>query len=54
MKTEKSITYFSAQGKENTKDCAELAVSRAKELGLTSVVIASCSGYTARIFWDEC
>ena len=32
MKTEKSITYFSVQGKENTKDCAELAAARAKEL----------------------
>jgi hypothetical protein len=54
MKTEKSITYFSAQGKENTKDCAELAAARAKELGISDVVIASCSGYTARIFQEVC
>ena len=54
MKTEKSITYFSTPGKENSKDCAELAAARAKELGISDVVVASCSGYTARIFWEEC
>ena len=54
MKIEKSITYFSAPGKENTHDCAELAAARAKELGITDVVVASCSGYTARIFQEVC
>lgn len=52
MKTEKTITYFSAPGKENTKDCAEIAVSRAKELGLKDIVVASSSGYTAEIFFE--
>lgn len=52
MKTEKIITYFSAPGKENTEDCAEIAVSRAKELGIKDIVVASCSGYTARLFYD--
>ncbi len=54
MKIEKTITYFSEPGKENTQDCAELAVARAKELGIKDVVIASCSGYTARIFHEAC
>lgn len=54
MKTEKTITYFSKSGKENTNDCAELAVARAKELGIQDVVVASCSGYTARIFHEAC
>ena len=54
MKIEKSIAYFSAPGKENTHDCAELAAARAKELGITDVVVASCSGYTARIFQEVC
>lgn len=52
MKTEKTITYFSSPGKENTKDCAEIAVSRAKELGLRDIVVASSSGYTAEIFFE--
>ena len=52
MKTEKTITYFSKPGKENTKDCAEIAVSRAKELGLSDIVVASSSGYTAEIFFE--
>ena len=52
MKTEKTITYFSAPGKENTKDCADIAVSRAKALGLNDIVVASSSGYTAEIFFE--
>ena len=54
MKYEKTITYFSAPGKENTNDCVELAVKRAKELNIKDVVIASCSGYTAELFADAC
>lgn len=52
MKIEKTITYFSAPGKENTKDCAEIAVSRAKALGIRDIVVASSSGYTAEIFFE--
>lgn len=47
---EKTITYFEKPGKENTKDCAEIAVNRAKELRLKYIVAASTSGSTARIF----
>ncbi len=54
MKIEKTISYFSSVGKENTYDCAEIAVKRAKELNLTDVVVASCSGWTARIFQKAC
>jgi len=54
MKTEKKITYFSSPGAENTKDCAELAVSRALELGIHDIVVASCSGHTAEIFEQAC
>ncbi|MDR0438808.1 MAG: hypothetical protein LBH02_01130 [Methanocalculaceae archaeon] len=50
MKTTKIITYFDNQGPENTKDCAVLAVERAIELGLTTIVVASSSGSTAREF----
>ena len=52
MKTEKTITYFSAPGKENTADCAEIAVKRAEELGISTIVVASCSGSTAKVFFD--
>lgn len=50
MKTEKTITYFERPGKENTKNCAEAALKRAKELGIKYIVIASSEGYTAKIF----
>lgn len=52
MKIEKTITYFSEPGKENTRDCAEIAVQRAKDLGLSTIVVASTGGYTARIFFE--
>jgi hypothetical protein len=50
MKMTKMITYFGNSGPENTKDCAILAVERAVELGLTTIVVASSSGTTAREF----
>jgi len=54
MKIIKNITYFSSPGPENTVDCAELAVSRALELGIKNIVVASCSGKTAEIFETAC
>ncbi|HJK78504.1 MAG TPA: hypothetical protein O0Y06_04120 [Methanocorpusculum sp.] len=50
MKTTKTITYFDSPGPENTEDCAALAVERATELGLTTIVAASSGGATARAF----
>ena len=38
--------YFEHTGKENTNTCVELAVKRAKELGIEYVVVASTTGYT--------
>lgn len=52
MKIEKTITYFTKPGKENTRDCAEIAVQRAKELGLSTIVAASSEGYTAKILFE--
>lgn len=52
MKTEKTITYFSAPGKENTKDCVECAIRRAKELNIRDIIVASCSGSTAQLFFE--
>ncbi|MDG6257736.1 MAG: pyruvate kinase alpha/beta domain-containing protein [Methanomicrobiaceae archaeon] len=50
--SEKSIFYFDHHGKENTRDAAKFAVSRAIELGLTTIVVASTSGSTAVAFHE--
>jgi hypothetical protein len=50
MKTTKIITYFDSPGPKNTTDCAALAVERATELGLTTIVVPSSVGATARMF----
>ncbi|HJJ99181.1 MAG TPA: hypothetical protein O0X23_03085, partial [Methanocorpusculum sp.] len=50
MKMMKTITYFDSPGPENTEDCAVLAVERATELGITTIVAASSGGATARAF----
>ncbi len=52
MRIEKTITYFNEPGRENTQDCAEIAVQRAKELGLTQIVVASSEGYTEKTFFE--
>ena len=44
--TIKSIYYFDKQGVENTADAIEIALTRAKELGITTIVVASTSGNT--------
>jgi hypothetical protein len=46
----KSIAYFGTPGRENTRDCAELAIARAKELGIRDIVVASTTGETAGLF----
>lgn len=50
MNITKTITYFRSPGLKNTGDCAGLAVERAKELGITDIVVASSSGATANMF----
>jgi hypothetical protein len=44
--------YFDAPGAENTADCARFAVERARELGLSKIVVASTSGETALVFHE--
>ncbi|HON81928.1 MAG TPA: pyruvate kinase alpha/beta domain-containing protein [Methanoregulaceae archaeon] len=44
--------YFEAPGPENTADCARFAVERARELGLSHIVVASTSGKTALAFHE--
>ena len=42
-----SIVYFEKKGKQNTETTLRLARSRAEELGIGQVVLASTHGYTA-------
>ncbi|HTY15031.1 MAG TPA: pyruvate kinase alpha/beta domain-containing protein [Methanoregulaceae archaeon] len=47
---EKSIYYFETPGPDNTEDAARFAVARARDLGLSTIVVASTSGATASKF----
>ena len=48
----RETAYFDAPGKENTDDCVQLAISRAKELNINKIVLASTSGATALRFLE--
>ena len=45
---EKSILYFEKPGKANTDGTLTIARSRAEQLGIRQIVVASTHGYTAR------
>jgi hypothetical protein len=49
---QKKICYFEKPGAVNTQDAARLAIERAKELNLRTIVVASTSGSTAQVFFD--
>jgi hypothetical protein len=44
---ETSITYFEKPGKDNTDAVMEAVRTRARELGINTIVVASYHGYTA-------
>ncbi len=48
----KTCYYFDKPGPVNTADAARFAIERAKELKLKTIVVASSSGETARVFFD--
>jgi hypothetical protein len=48
----KTCYYFDKPGPVNTSDAATFAIERAKELNLKTIVVASSSGETARVFFD--
>jgi len=50
--TQKKIYYFEKPGEANTQNAARFAIERAKELGITTIVVASTSGKTALVFFD--
>lgn len=44
--------YFDAPGAANTEDAARFAVERAREEGIGTIVVASCTGRTALTFLE--
>ncbi|MDD1702243.1 MAG: hypothetical protein LUQ31_04605 [Methanoregula sp.] len=50
--TAKTCYYFDKPGAANTNDAARFAIERAKELHLSTIVVASSSGETAKVFSD--
>jgi hypothetical protein len=49
--TAKTCYYFEKPGPANTVDAARFAIERAKELGISTIVVASSSGKTAQVFF---
>jgi len=49
---QKRAYYFDTPGPANTGDAARFSIERAKELGLSTIVVASSSGKTAQLFFD--
>ncbi|MCX7994462.1 MAG: hypothetical protein N3A65_01650 [candidate division WOR-3 bacterium] len=45
----KETTYFEKPGKVNTQKTIELALKRAEELNIEYIVIATCTGYSAKV-----
>ena len=50
--SEQTTYYFGSPGPENTDDAARFAVERAKNLGLSTIVVASTTGSTALRFLE--
>ena len=50
--TAKNTYYFDAPGAANTRDAARFAVDRAKDLKVHTILVASSSGETAKVFFD--
>ena len=48
--TSKKTYYFEKPGPSNTADSARFAVERAKELGISTIIVASTTGSTAQEF----
>jgi hypothetical protein len=44
--------FFEAKGRQNTAEVARIAVRRARELGISDIVVASNTGYTAEAFLE--
>jgi len=49
---EERIVYFDNPGKENTAEVIKLVLERAKSRNIHRIVLASTTGYTAKLFLD--
>ena len=49
-KMEERIVYFKNTGKENTEEVIKQVLERAESRGIHKIVLASTTGYTARLF----
>ena len=49
---QKKCYYFDKPGPANTGDAARFSIERAKELGISTIVVASTSGETAQVFYE--
>ncbi|OPY36080.1 MAG: Pyruvate kinase, alpha/beta domain [Methanoregula sp. PtaU1.Bin051] len=49
---QKTVYYFDKPGAANTADATKIAIERAKELKISTIVIASTSGATAKTFFE--
>ena len=47
-----SITYFDKPGKANTEETLKLAIEKSKKLGISTIIIASTKGDTAKLAVD--
>lgn len=47
------IVYFEKPGKSNTRRTIELALKRADELKIDHIVIATCTGYSAKVLLQK-
>lgn len=45
--------FFEGRGPQHTAEVARIAVRRARQLGTGNIVVASNTGYTARVFLSE-
>jgi len=48
----KSICYFDKPGETNTTDAIQIAITRAKELSISTIIVASTSGKAAKAFYE--
>jgi len=49
---EERIVYFDKPGKENTEEVIKLVLERAKARNIQKIVLASTTGYTAKLFLE--
>ncbi|PWR75417.1 pyruvate kinase alpha/beta domain-containing protein [Methanospirillum stamsii] len=49
----KKVYYFDKPGEANTRDAIRIGAERAQELGLSTIIVPSTSGNSARVAYEE-